>query len=269
MAISTLDQLIAGTKQVVSWSRLTARTTVANGWFTLFDVAGNPGAGTLSAGNSANGVVPTDATAGFPKIEFSSGLGYIGSVAFGGSANGRWALYDRVFHAGTYAYNSGTSNLSSQPSYSARMPGGSYVGTQIWIEVETAFATGTTWSVTVTYTDQDGNAGASTGALGSTTAANLTKGRMYQLALASGDSGVQKIESVVVTTGGMTAGAFNVVVIRPLWTGRVVFNNDGDTHGFDRTGLPQIFGDSALTFMVSMDSTSSGLIDNLITVVSG
>ena len=48
-------------------------------------------------------------------------------------------------------------------------------------------------------------------------AAALTLGKMFQLPLQAGDSGVQKIESVVVTNGttAMTAGNFNVLVLRP------------------------------------------------------
>lgn len=262
MAITSLDGFIAATKQIITYSRTATRTTVANVWFAVHDLAGNPGAATLAVGNTANGLVPTDATAGFPKITFSSGLGYVAAVQFGCSVAGRFALYDRVFHAGAYAFNANTT-LTSQPSYSGRAPNSDYSGLQIWAEAVTA-GTGTQ-SVTVTYTDQDGNTGATTGAVSA--GATMTVGKMWQLPLAAGDSGVQVIESVVGSVA--SAGTFNIVVVRPLWTGRVVVANDADSHGFDRTGLPQIFGDSALAFMVAMDSTSTGLPDHLITVASG
>ncbi len=261
MAILTLNDYIGSAKQIIPHTRTALRTTVANTWFSVFDIDGAPGAGVIAGTSTAAGVVPTDATAGCPPVNFSSGLGYLATVDFSNSIACRLQLFDMVFKAGAYAYNSGTTSLGSQPSYSGRMPGSSYVGTQIWIEVTTAFTSATTWSVVVTYTDQAGNPTHSTITTGSLAAAALTKGKMLQLALASGDSGVSKIESVVVTTGAAAAGAFNVLVMRPLWSGRVSGANSGDCHGFDRTGLPQVFGDSALVVAVNADSTSTGLID--------
>lgn len=39
MAITTLDGLIAATRQKLTLNKTTTRTTVANGWFSVFDVA--------------------------------------------------------------------------------------------------------------------------------------------------------------------------------------------------------------------------------------
>ncbi len=263
MSIGSLNDYIASAKQVIRYSKTAVRTTVANIWFSVFDIDGNPGAGVIAGTSTTVGVVPTDATAGCPPVNFSSGQGYLATVDFGSSVASRLMIADMLFKAGAYAYNSGTTNLSTQPSYSGRVPGGTdYTGTQIWIEVTTAFTSATTWSVVVTYTDQTGSGtGHSTITTGSLTAANLTKGKMLQLALASGDSGVSKIESVVVTTGAAAAGAFNVLVLRPLWSGRVPAINAGDNHGLDRTGLPEVFPTSALIVAINADLTSTGLPD--------
>jgi hypothetical protein len=56
----------------------------------------------------------------------------------------------------------------------------------------------------------------------------------------------------------MTAGAFNVLVLRPLWTGRVMAVCDGDNHDLLRTGLVQVYDTSALFPVIYADSTSSG-----------
>ena len=155
MAILSLDDYIASVKQIIPYSKTTARTSVANVWFAIHDLAGNPGAATLAVGNTANGVVPTDATAGYPIIGFSTGLGYVATVDFGSTVACRITVYDRLFHAGAYAFNASTT-LASQPSYSSRIPGGTdYTGLQLWAEAVTG---GTLiQNVTVTYTDQDGN----------------------------------------------------------------------------------------------------------------
>ena len=263
MAISTFDGLIGAAKSYISLAKTASRTAVATGWFSVFDLAGNPGAGTLAGTSTAAGVVPTDATAGCPSIDAFGGgaTGYLAQVDFGSSVACRMKLFDMVFKAGAYAFTAGTTTLSTQPSFSGRMPGGSYGDTQIWIEVSTAFVTGTAWQVQVTYTNQAGVTGRTGVALAATAAAGLTLGRMYQLALQAGDTGVQKIESVIVTNGGtaMTAGAFNVLVLRPLWSGRTRIANDGDTHGPDKTLLPQVFTDSALVLAVAADSTATGI----------
>lgn len=262
MTISTFDAWIAGAKQVIPYSRTTARTTVANRWFALHDVAGNPGAATLAVGNTANGAVPTDATSGYPPINFSSGVGYLSSVIFGGTAAGRMTVYDRLFHSGAHAFNA-ADTLTSQPSFGSRVPGANYAGLQIWYEQVTA-ATGNQ-AVTVTYTNQAGTAGQSTGSVSWGVAP--TVGQMFLLPLQAGDTGVQKIESVTGTTA--SAGTFNIVVIRPLWTGRVHSTNEGDNHGPDRTGMPQVFADSAIALMMNSDSTGSGNPDLQLMIVSG
>jgi len=273
MAITSFDGFIASAKQYLSFMKTAARTTVATGWFSLFDVAGNPGAGVLAGTSTTAGVVPTDATAGCPTIDAFGGgaTGYLAQVDFGCSVACRMKIFDMVFKAGAYGFAAGTTTLSAQPSYSSRMPGGSYGDTKIWIEVSTAFVTGTAWQVTVTYTNQAGTTGRSTVITAAMAAAALTLGRMYQLALQSGDTGVQKIESVVVTNGGtaMTAGAFNVLVLRPLWSGRMRSANDGDVHDLAKTGMPVLFADSALVVALAADSTSTGIPELEFVIANG
>jgi hypothetical protein len=93
------------------------------------------------------------------------------------------------------------------------------------------------------------------------TAANLTLGKMIQLSLQSGDTGVQQINSVTTTTGAASAGTYNLNIMRSLWTqGRVRFANDADIHDIFKTGAPIVYADSAIMFLVITDSgTSSGL----------
>lgn len=264
MAITTLDGIIAAAKQFIPIVRTGARTTIAATWFSLFDIAGQPGAGTLAGSSTAAGVVPDATVNGFPTINAFGGgaTGYLTKVDYGSSVAGRLALYDCLFKAGAYAFNASVS-LAAQPSYSARVPGGTdYTGTEIWIEFVTAF-TGTL-SVAVTYTNQAGTAAHTTGTI--VTVAG-TVGRLIQLPLAAGDSGVQKIESVTATVA--SAGTFNVLVLRKLWTGRVMVANDGDVHDALRTAMVQVFATSAIYLMVNTDSTASGIPELQITLANG
>lgn len=273
MAITSLDGLIASSKQLVALVKTAARTTVATVWFSTFDLAGNPSAGTLAGTSTTVGVVPTKATVGCPSINsFVEGAkGYITSVEFSSTAACRLRLCDMLFKAGAYTYAAATVSLSGQPSFASRLPNGDYACTEIWIEVVTAFVTGTAWQVAVTYTNQDGVSGRQTPAVTAMAAAALTAGKMLQLPLQAGDTGVQNINSVIITNGGtaMTAGTFNVLILRPLWTGRVRSANDGDAHDFTKTGMPEVSSASALVLLVAADSTSSGVPELLINIANG
>lgn len=265
MAISTLDGLIASTKQRVRWGKTASRTSVANAWFSTFDLAGQPGAGTLAAGNTANGLVPTDATAGYPSITAFNGgaTGYLGALSMANTVACRIAVFDRLFVAGAYAFNANTT-LASQPLYSSRVPGTNYAGLEIWVEQVTA-ATGNQ-AVNVTYTNEGGTGSRTTGAVG--IGAAPTVGRCWNLPLQSGDSGVQEID--VVTGTVATAGTFNVQVLRRLAEGRIIIANGIDRQSvIDVGALLQVFHDSAFYVLVAADSTSTGLPEVNFQVVNG
>ena len=265
MAISSLDQMIAAASQRATVCKTASRTSVAAIPFGVFDLAGNPGAGALAVGNTANGIVPTDALAGYPVIQAFGGgaTGYLAGVQFGSSVACRLTLFDCLFSAGAFVFNAAVT-LTAQPSYAARVIGGTdFSNTEIWLEAVTAF-TGSQ-SIAVTYTNQDGVPGRTTGAI--LTGVAPTIGRMLQLPLQAGDTGVQKIESV--TSSVSTAGTFNVNVMRRLWAGRVRIANDGDAHDFLKTGMPQIFDNSALRLVVAADGTATGIPELQLEIING
>ena len=260
MSISSLDNYIAASHQLLTWTKTTSITTVANTWYSLFDVAGNP-SGTLAGTSTTAGVVPTTTTAGFPLINTNTGNYYLTRVDYANTVACRIQVFDCLWKGGAYNFNSSVT-LSAQPDYSGRLPGTNYVGLEIWLET-TANFTGNQ-SIAVTYTDQSGNTGHTTGTVATGVAPK--KYAMLNLPLSAGDTGLQKIESVVSSVA--TVGTFNVLVLRPLWTGRVPIANFGDVHGLDRTGMPQIYQTSALYAAVMTDSTASGIPDLLLEVAS-
>lgn len=264
MAIASLDQYLAASRQRLTWMKSASRTGVAAMPESVFDVAGNPGAGTLNVGNTANGLVPDDTVSGYPPINDFGGsaIGYISKVEFGSSVACWIDLYDRLFVAGAFAYNAAVT-LASQPSFSARVPGGTdFKGLQLWVEAVTAM-TGNL-SIAVTYTNHAGTAGHTTGTVATGIAPIL--GRCIQLPLAAGDCGLQKVESVTATVS--SAGTFNVMVLRPLWSGRVVIANAGDVHDLLRTGMPQVFQTSALYALITADSTATGIPDMTVEIAN-
>jgi hypothetical protein len=265
MAITTLDGLIAATKQRVRYNKTATRTTVANGWFSIIDLAGQPGAGTLAGSSTTAGVVPTDLTNGYPIINpFGAGAsGYLGRVSFGSTVACRIAVFDRLWHGGAYAFNANTA-ITAPPSYAARVPGANYAGLELWVEQVTA-ATGNQ-AVNVTYTNQGGTGTRTTGAVG--IGAAPTVGRCWQLPLQAGDSGVQEVDNVQGTVA--TAGTFNVMVLRRLAEGRVPIVNGLDRQSvIDVGALLQVYADSAFYVLIAADGTSSGLPDVDFQVVNG
>ncbi len=269
MALTTRDGYVAASaaSQDVGLGKTASRVAVASTWFSVFDLAGNPGAGVLAGTSTAAGVVPTDATAGCPVINAFTGsnTGYLEAIDFGSTVACRLRLYDMLFKAGAYAFNAAVT-LAAQPSFSSRVTlngSADYKGVQIWLETVTAF-TGLQ-SIAVTYTNQDGTAGRTTGTIA--TGVAPTVGRLLQLPLQAGDTGVQKIESVTSTVA--TVGTFNVLLLRRLWSARVKIANDGDTHGPDKTGMTVLFADSALYMMIAPDSTATGIPEISASIMNG
>jgi hypothetical protein len=265
MAITTLDGLIAAAKQRVQIVKTASRTSVGGAWFSVFDQAGNPGAGTLAGTSTTTGVVPTSsATNGVPRLNAFGGgaTGYVTGVEFASSVTCRVMLFDLLWKAGPYAFNANTS-ANTPASYASRVPGGTdFTNTEIWLEQVTA---GTlVQNVNVTYINQSGTAGRSTGTVA--TAVNIV-GRMWQLPLQAGDSGVQGVTGVVGSVA--SAGTFNILVLRPLWVGRVIVANFGDIHDYLRVGMPAITAEAALGIAVLADSTATGLPEMMVTIANG
>lgn len=270
MAITTSDGWFAAAKQRLIIAKTTAATTVALTPFSLWDVAGNPGAGSLTVGNTANGLVPTDATAGAPGINAFGGsaTGYLAAARFRNTVAGGATLYDRLFHDGSVALNAlATTTLSTQPAYTSRLPGGTdYSNLEILIEINAAVsATATT--VAVTYTNEAGVTGRTTGA--SASLASFPTRRLVQMPLQAGDKGVQKIESVIVGGVVATTGTVNVIVARRLADFDIRIANGLDAQGWDLIGSPIVWTDSCLMLVVTPDSTSSGLPTLSLDIING
>lgn len=255
MSILTLAQYQQAQKRTVTLRKTIAGTPVTAAYWTVWDGTGQPGAGSLSIGNTSSGIVPTDGTTGAPTIDPVSGNLYISAIDVSASAACRWMLYDRLFHAGSFAVNS-SNTLTGVPSFSSRVPGGTdYSGLQIWIE--SAVNMNGNPLVTTTYTDQAGNTGHTTGAHAASSGNNARS--LMQAPLASGDCGVMAIESTSMT-GATSVGTWNVVVARPLLRGYAPAGQQ--RFGWmDRTRLPEIFADSCLALMVRCSASAALTID--------
>jgi hypothetical protein len=174
-------------------------------------------------GMPAGGAVPTSAaipdrttTGALPFVAATGGrdLHLIGASITPATA-GVYLLYDRLFHIGGL---SGTSTADqtvqgSTPSPAlTRNTGGA--GNIAWYEIYTIIGT-TTTTLTMTYTDQDGNTG-QTSAINIGATGFREVSRAQRIPLAAGDTGIQVIEKVRLTASTGTAGNFGITIAQPL-----------------------------------------------------
>lgn len=265
MAITTLDTLIGAPKINIPWYKTGTQTLVGGIPYTLVAVAGSPSSVAIASTNAANGALVTSSWVGYPSILPSTGILYLSKVMYGGSVAATFTLYDKLFTAGTYQ-NTTAVALSSQPTWSTRMPTTHYAELELWVECAVASTGAENFSVT--YTDGAGTVLTSTWVSGLTFAV----GRCARFPLKS-NYGIQILSSVTVyrsaSSNTTDLGQFNFTILRPLYTGRVRTANDGGTDDFLKTGLPQIYQESALHVVYYADGTAVGLPYYFLEVASG
>lgn len=241
--------------QRIQLTKTASRTSTAVTPWSMIGDAGQPGAGVLAGTSTAAGVVPTDATQGFPTIDAFPGAnrGYLAGVQFGNSVAGRLYIYDLLFKAGAYSFNSNVS-LAAQPSFASRVPSGTdFRNLEVWVEAVTAFTGNPT--ITLGYQKEDNaTGGRSTGAIAFGLAP--TVGRLTRMPLQAGDEGISKLESVLCAVASV--GTFNVLIMRRLWQGRITQIGAGDVHTSKQTGNPEVWADSALYMTTAPDLTATG-----------
>lgn len=249
-------------KQRVIISKTASITAVAGQPTLILTPAGFPPAGAAPA-NTTTGVVPTDATTGFPLIApfAGSNKGRVSRVEIYSPVNQVLALYDVLFWAGpTTIPTSGTTTvaLSTRPSFTGRLPFKSdgstpnYQDVELWIWLSTA-GSAHAHTASIDYTDQDGNAAANTGNISTQ---SIIQHRLLRMPWASGDNGARDLEGYNVNGIASATGAVVAIAMRKLWRGRVLANT-WLKEGPDMTGLPEVFADSALVLVGTPESTAT------------
>lgn len=269
MTIASRDELLAAAKEWARINKTATATTIANVPFSMLDVAGAPGAGSLTLG-AANGVVPDDTLTGYPPLAAFGGgnVGGIAVIDFSNTVISRLTLYDRLWNSGSHALTpTGTVNLSSPPALPvARLPGSLYTNIELFLEINVAVAASAV-TVQVIYTNEADVTNRNT--IVTASMSGFTTRRLIPLALAAGDKGVKAITGYIIGGTAAATGSFNIVAARRLWSARVPIANGGDVHGPDKTLNVQIFDTSALWPVVTADGTSSGTPELLLGVANG
>jgi hypothetical protein len=284
MAITTLDGYIGAAKQKLRYVKTASATSVAAQWHTLWNLAGDPGAGSfgqvIAANSSTAGTVCDYTMNGFPTIRpFGAGnTGYMTTFDYSDSVAGRFMIYDRVWQAGPFDCSttrnpSRTYSLTVNPSlYEYRVPlqtdgKRDWSVLELWAEVSTAF-TAQAATLSVGYMNKDASIGCFTIPTGSLS--GFITGRAFNLSLAAGDNGIIKVTDVSIGGALLSGGVFNLFLARPLYVNaRVNVANYSDVHGFEKLGFPIIEASSAIALMYAADSTATGIVDCMIGLCNG
>ncbi|MBI4935851.1 MAG: hypothetical protein HY828_18370 [Actinobacteria bacterium] len=259
MAVTTQDTLIAamtGAQRKV-WVKANV-TAVAGRMCSLWSGAGQPGVGSTTLGQAAAGVVPVDTDTGFQTFTNpGSGSTYIAGISGVSAASGVIVVWDNLWTWGSggsgWSVTTTTAQNTTTPAALTR-PDSTGEGTEAWLEVLATMGAGAATPV-LSYTNQAGTAGRTTGTMGYNSAAII--GSMYNFPLtAAGDWGVRSVQSLTLSVS-MTSGTARVMILRRLATIPVVANVGFKYNAYD-LGLPVVSNDAALMIGVQASSTASG-----------
>lgn len=209
-------------------------------------------------GMPAGGAVPTSAaipdrtTQG--AIPFTAPGGTREKWLIGASmaplAAGVYLLYDRLFHIGGLSgASTADQTVQGSPASPALTRNTGGAGNIVFYEIYSILGTNSQ-TLTMTYTDQDGNTG-NTSTINIGAAGHREVTRMQRIPLAAGDTGVRAVEKVALSATTGTAGNFGITIAQPLaW----IPVGAGGTMGWrDYTtglpGIPAINSDACLAVM--------------------
>jgi hypothetical protein len=155
---------------------------------------------------------------------------------------------------------SGTQTISS-PTWPARDVAGTSNGDGVLIGLEISVTTNsaTTQNITLGYTNQSGVSGRTSNPVGASTgAAAISQLSAFVIfGLAGTDTGVQRVDSISIPTGGWTSGTINLVAFRPLlFMDAEIINR---VYALDASSgvLPRIYNGSCLFIVMKGRSSSS------------
>jgi hypothetical protein len=258
MAITTLDQLLAGMLPPASIVKAATPTLVAGRPHSLFYLTGAPG----------TAVAPTPGIAGAALTSYAGQIPFPAAVAgknihlarFQAQATGTGTLVlcDRLWHNSGLNLTLTSAQTINSVTWPARDANGATNGDQVLIGLEVTTATGSGTPVfTMSYTNQAGTAGQTgTGIL--TGVASSAVGAFYQMGLAAGDTGVRSVQSFTLSAS-WTSGAASLVAYREIARLEITSSNVPSAIDAITSGMPRMYDGSVpfLLFIPAGTATSA------------
>lgn len=244
MAITTLDGVIAGMQAPMPITKVGIATAAVGAMrgYTLWYAAGNPGAATANAAG-INGAAVSAGVGGIPRTNPGAGNSYLARLGVQASTAGSLWLIDRLWNNSGLVVTSTGAQAIAAAALPSRDGAGGTTGANVMAAIEWS-ATGGAGvpTVTLTYTDQDGNAGA-TGTF--TAVASPPVGTFELFTLAAGDTGVRAPSSFI-QSATRTSGTMHLVLFRVLAQIEVTAANIGNAIDALTSGMPRIYDSSTL-----------------------
>jgi len=218
MAITTLDQALAGMQPPVSFEKAASTVMVAGRAQSLLYVAGCPGTAVAPTPGIGGTVLSSGYLGQLPFTNPVSGNTYLARLCAQSTIAGTLLLCDRLWHNSGMNVTTITEQVfTSSAQIPARDATGTNNGVGVYAGLEVSAATNAVNPVTLTlkYTNSAGVAGQTATNVFATTATAAVVGSFYQFGLAAGDVGIQKAQSLTINTS-WGAGTVHVVLYRVL-----------------------------------------------------
>lgn len=262
MAITTLDDAIAGARPPRRMLKSSATSEGAGTWHSLFLLAGYPGAGaTPPAYTAGSGYTCSRTTQGaIPFDNPVSGETRLMRLSAVGATAGMLTVYDRLWTcSGLTTAAAATLPITTPGTIPSRDANGAALGdgVELWGEVYTApGAVGATW--TVSYTNQAGTPGRTATYTHPANAESV--GQMFPFTLQAGDTGVRAVASFTTSISSGTAGSIGLTLLRPIASIPITTVNLGAVLDMLALGAPNLYDDSCLAAMVQCSTTNTGIV---------
>lgn len=264
MAITTLDGVVAGMKPPVPLLKggITMAALGALRGYTPWYVAGSPGASVAATigipGQACTPALdtPTGVLGGrIPRTNPVSANAHLSRLAMNANINGTLWLIDRLWQNSGLSVTATTAQaITAAPALPARDRNGATSGDDVMAAMEWSAAGGSgTPTMTLTYTDQSGNAGASATLI---SVASPPAGTFEVFSLAAGDTGVRTPTSFINSVTHGAGGAMHLVLFR-LLAQLSVPANVGDALDVLTSGMPRIYDDSVLQLVWFPSATTA------------
>lgn len=249
MAITTLDGAIAGMQVPQPFLKVGIAMAAVGSQraYTNWYASGNPGASSAtSVGINGEAVTPSLGASVSGRILRTnpvSGNAYVARLAVQSGATGTLWLIDRLWQNSGLSVTSNTAQAISPATLPARSGDGTTNGANVMAAIEWSATGGAgTPTVTLTYTDQDGNTGATGTFTGVTTP---PVGTFEIFTLAAGDTGIRAPTSFI-QTATRTSGTMHLVLFRVLAQVEITAANMGNAVDVLSSGMPRVYDDSVL-----------------------
>lgn len=257
MAITTLDGAIAGMQKPQTFIKTTGTMEATGIPHSTWYAAGAPGAGSAPS-SGVNGGSHSALVAGqIPHVDPGSGNAYLARLSATSSVSGTLLLCDRLWSNSGLSVTSTSAQAITPATLPSRDLNGSTNGEGVLFAIEWSAAGGAgVPTVTLTYTDQDGNTGATGTFTGQATPA---VGTFEIFSLAAGDRGVRAPTSFI-QSATRTSGTMHLIGFRILSQLEVTAANIGNATDALTSGMP-ILHNGTVPFLVWVPTgTTSGVI---------